>query len=215
MEKQSIRTIFFGNKPVHIFLILFFIIGIQSPLFAEFTGIKNENLFSFRIIQDNIPVQPINNVYSIKSKPFYFEFTMKPNQTVYLNASYKLYTAAEEEKDFTTILGFGGTGMAENRRNKDTWLFPNDYGWHVWYFITEYENRFIQTAEKPDGTVVCLRYVDSIKEGAQNTDIRLLGNTTFNIVYCLTERVNATSYTYTVKEYNNIQLQIKAIEHIF
>jgi len=156
-------------------------------------------LFSMQIIQDGKAIAPKNGVYVLSNRPFYFQFTLAKDEVVFLNANSDdaFYRAAMEGRDFTKILGFGGTGMAEYRFNGTTDLFLTSSGWHVWYYSDADDHRFIEVTDNKDGTFSCKRYVavisedgDDIPDGIDTTDVKRIF-----IVCVKTENVPGTYET--------------------
>ncbi len=139
-------------------LILIFLINCQT--------IKNSkvNLIDVEIEQNGEVIKINKNIISLKKEPFYIIIHLYSNvNDIYLNVSNKskLFDIAIAKHDITKVIGFGGTGCAEDKFNESTDLFLTDYGWHVWYYTDDFDHRFKKVI-KATNELICFRYVDSI-----------------------------------------------------
>jgi hypothetical protein len=120
-------------------------------------------LFSIEIYQNGQKIIPVDDLYQLKPLPFDIQFSMPLGKEVFINFSEKdkLYKAARNKQDFTNILGFGGTGMAEGINGEDTYIFLTESGWHVWYYEGEDDKRFTNITKK-DNMIIAERKIDEI-----------------------------------------------------
>lgn len=112
----------------------------ESSMANDFAGLN----IDFKIEQSGRDIYPENGIIVLKRSPFTIKLKIKRDQDLYFNfcLNDKLYNAVNQSADFTGILGFDGTGMAEGDGNpdKEIWITPD--GWHVWYVTPKGEGRF-------------------------------------------------------------------------
>ncbi len=130
---------------------------------------------NFRIVQDGIEKDIVNNEAAIYRKPFTIEFRFIGKENVFVNASFNSgsFRAAEENRPVNEIPGFSGTVISEELFNSDEILTISDTNQNFWHYSNENDHSFNEV-KKENGSIICIRKISSFQTGeTEKTRIKL------------------------------------------
>ncbi len=120
----------------------------------------------FRIVQDGIEKDIINNEAAIYRKPFTIEFRFTGKENVFINASFNSgsFRAAGENRPVNEISGFRGTVITEELFNSGEILTISDTNQNFWHYSNENDHSFNEV-KKENGRIICIRKISSFQTG--------------------------------------------------
>lgn len=119
--------------------------------------------FVVTIEQDGREYGSLNNVITIKPKPFDIVISMSEPMGVLVNASLssRTFTKAVKGKHLDKLPGFKSTGMAEGLFNSDKELILAEDAPMYWFYDSDSLHRF-NDVRKTETTIDCVRTIASL-----------------------------------------------------
>ncbi|MDC7223680.1 MAG: hypothetical protein PQJ60_08075 [Spirochaetales bacterium] len=125
----------------------------------------SEDLYHFRIKQEDRYLEPDGDVITLQKKPFQIEMDVYDDRGIFLNFSSNdyLYRVVVGQGDVQEVLEFGGRAMAEYGENREKKIHLTDRGWHYWFVKEDGQARFDKVIDQGDYKT-CIRTVDIIND---------------------------------------------------